>query len=215
MNLMDEFRQKKARNGLPFHFFKQFCRKLKKMAITFIPLANQKTSTWFGGNTTEILLLPENSSYLSRDFDLRISRASIEIEDSNFTSLPDFQRWIMLLSGSIELYHSNSLARVLKPFEVYAFDGGETTKSIGLAKDFNVMIRKNSGSVLIEKIDIKTNEELNLSAKNSMFILCLHGEFSCNNYQLTSEDAIFSQNDDFTIKCKSNSSFVLCRFSKY
>lgn len=185
------------------------------MAITYLPSSQQKTSTWFGGTTTEILIIPENTSYLNRDFDVRISRASIEIENSNFTPLPDFQRWLMLLSGSIELYHSNSLARVLKPYEVYSFDGGETTKSIGLAKDFNVMIRKNMGSVLIEKIDLKTNEELNLSAKNSIFLICLQGVFSCNNNQLTAEDAIFSQNDDFTIKCKSNSSFVLCRFSKH
>lgn len=105
-------------------------------------------SRWSGGTTTQIDLFPEGSSYGSRDFLFRVSSATIEESPSQFTALPDYQRWITMLSGPVLLEHGQEsdpevLERhELQPLEVHSFDGGTPTKSVGEARDFNLMLRK-------------------------------------------------------------------------
>ena len=49
--------------------------------------------------TTELSIAPENGNYQSRDFLWRLSSATVELEESTFTSLPDFDRIILTLEG--------------------------------------------------------------------------------------------------------------------
>ncbi|MDK9710539.1 HutD family protein [Acidaminobacter sp.] len=105
-------------------------------------------SRWSGGTTTQIDIFPEGSTYGSRDFLFRVSSATIEESPSQFTALPDYQRWITMLSGPVVLEHGQEtgpeeLERLeLQPLEIHSFDGGMPTKSVGEARDFNLMLRK-------------------------------------------------------------------------
>ena len=56
-----------------------------------------RVSSWSGGTTTELSIAPENGNYQSRDFLWRLSSATVELEESTFTSLPDFDRIILTL----------------------------------------------------------------------------------------------------------------------
>ncbi len=51
----------------------------------------QKISTWSGGTTTELFIYPEVAEYSERNFDFRISTATVEVEESNFYSTTRLQ----------------------------------------------------------------------------------------------------------------------------
>ena len=100
------------------------------------------TSSWSGGTTTELGIGPEGSRYADRDFLWRISSATVDLEESTFTALPDYDRIIMTLEGEIDLCHNGGEWLHLKAFETHSFDGGDDTVSKGKVVDFNLMTRK-------------------------------------------------------------------------
>lgn len=97
---------------------------------------------WSGGTTWEIFRYPENSSYENRDFIFRLSRAEIQRESSLFTSLPHYQRHLMLLAGEVVLVHQGKKSFRLEPFQPHTFDGGLSTQSFGKAQDYNLMVQE-------------------------------------------------------------------------
>ncbi len=108
------------------------------------------TSNWSGGTTTELGIGPEGSRYADRDFLWRISSATVELEESTFTALPDYDRIIMTLEGDIDLCHNGGEWLHLRAFETHSFDGGDDTVSKGKVIDFNLMTRKGAaGGVMI------------------------------------------------------------------
>lgn len=101
-------------------------------------------SRWAGGKTTELYIYPESSSYSKGDFLFRISTADVELEESDFTILPDYDRLIASISGEMRLSHGNGVppCHVLPMRNVYAFDGGAGTHCAGKCCDINLMLRK-------------------------------------------------------------------------
>ena len=57
------------------------------------------TTNWSGGTTTQLSIAPEGAVYADRDFLWRLSSATVEDGESEFTPLPDYNRWILLLDG--------------------------------------------------------------------------------------------------------------------
>lgn len=104
--------------------------------------ADYKATEWSGGMTTEIAIAPEGSIYADRDFLWRLSSATVELEESDFTSLPDYNRIIMTLKGGIKLSHNKGEWLELPEFVPHSFDGGDETASVGKVIDFNLMMRK-------------------------------------------------------------------------
>lgn len=97
------------------------------------------TSEWAGGTTTQLFIHPENSSYAERNFDLRISIAKVDLDDSEFTSLPGFDRKLLILEGGITISHEGHHSGRMQKFDVDSFQGDWTTRSEGRCTDFNVM----------------------------------------------------------------------------
>ena len=46
-------------------------------------------SSWSGGTTTQVGIAPAGAVYASRDFMWRVSSATVDLEVSDFTALPD------------------------------------------------------------------------------------------------------------------------------
>jgi len=104
---------------------------------------NYKWSKWSGGNTRELVIYPPNAEYLDRDFLWRLSSADSDLEESSFTKLPDYDRILMVLEGSVVLSHGEERSASLSAFEWDAFDGAVKTKCFGkLIKDYNLIYRK-------------------------------------------------------------------------
>lgn len=104
---------------------------------------NYKQSKWSGGNTYELAIYPEKADYLDRDFLWRLSSADSDREESSFTKLPDYDRILMVLDGSVVLAHGEERTASLGAWESDAFDGAIKTKCFGqLKKDYNLIHRK-------------------------------------------------------------------------
>lgn len=124
------------------------------------------TSTWSGGTTTQLAIFPEHADYSKRDFDWRLSTATVDVDESAFTSLPGVQRFIMSLSGPFTLIHENHHEITLKPFEVDCFKGDWSTTSKGKITDFNLMIQGDYEGHL-EAITIPENTVYTFSLKGN------------------------------------------------
>lgn len=112
--------------------------------LTLISPETYLNSTWSGGRTTQLCLLPASASYVARNFDLRISSATVEIEESVFSDLRGYSRIIAPLEGSFDLQHPDRKGMQhfhLERYQLHAFDGGEKTLCRGRGRDFNVIFR--------------------------------------------------------------------------
>lgn len=105
-------------------------------------------SQWAGGATTQLYIYPEHADYSRRDFIFRLSSATAECERSEFTSLPEVDRILMVLRGSLRLCFDGHGQQTLQPYEQASFDGGWKTTSYGRATDFNLMLREDSKGTL-------------------------------------------------------------------
>jgi len=126
-----------------------------------------KITSWSGGTTTEIYLYPEDGDYSRRQFDYRISTATIEAEESVFTVLPGIERVILSLENKMVLLHGEEKV-VLSPYEPYLFPGNRNTRSRGINRDFNLMMNHGKhGNVEILTISPETS--IILEAENTLY----------------------------------------------
>ncbi len=114
-----------------------------------------RLSQWTGGRTKELAIFPKNAAYLQRNFIWRLSTATCEQEESVFTSLPDFDRVLLVLSGNVVLAHQDERVIRLCELEQDRFDGAYRTKSFGKITDYNLMVAKGNEGFL----DVLTPQE--------------------------------------------------------
>ena len=111
--------------------------------FTVLKPADYLTTRWSGGATTQLTIAPEKAVYADRDFLWRVSSATVELDESDFTPLPDYRRFISTVRGDMTLSHNGGAPLTLRPGDIHEFDGGDDTHSIGRCTDFNLMLRKN------------------------------------------------------------------------
>ena len=111
-------------------------------------------SAWSGGTTTQLAIFPPDAVYAHRDFLWRVSSATVDLEESDFTALPDYDRLIATLRGEIVLTHNGGAPLTLHPFEVHAFSGADATHSVGRRTDFNLMLRRGRASGTMEALHL-------------------------------------------------------------
>ena len=114
------------------------------MEVKLLKAESFVSKNWGGGLTTELFCYPASASYKERNFDFRLSTATVEVETSTFTPLEGIARTLMILDGEMTLAHENHHTKTLKKFEFDCFDGGWKTTSVGKCNDFNLMTRGNT-----------------------------------------------------------------------
>ena len=124
-------------------------------------------SAWSGGTTTQLAIIPPEAKYADRDFLWRVSSATVDLEESDFTALPDYDRLIATLQGEIVLTHNGGVPIKLHPFEVHAFSGADATHSRGRCTDFNLMLRRGRAAGTMEALRL-TDAPTNLSVGTSI-----------------------------------------------
>jgi len=129
------------------------------MALVHITPAQYIVSQWSGGTTTQVAIAPEGAVYADRDFLWRISSASVDLDESDFTALPDYHRWISTLKGGMTLSHEGGEKIILAPYEVHQFDGGVDTHSWGRCTDFNLMLRKGKCQGVVRSLKLSAGEK--------------------------------------------------------
>ena len=130
------------------------------MALFHMTPDNYIVSQWSGGTTTQVAIAPEGAVYADRDFLWRISSASVDLDESDFTALPDYHRWISTLQGGMTLSHEGGEKIVLAPYQVHQFDGGVDTHSWGRCTDFNLMLRKGKCQGAVRSAKLAAGEHM-------------------------------------------------------
>jgi uncharacterized protein len=110
------------------------------MSINIYTAENRATINWAGGTSTEIFIYPDNTSFAGRDFLFRISTATVEAEETEFTFFRGITRHLMVLKGELQLEHEGRYSKQLKPFDQDTFSGEWKTRSRGKVTDFNLML---------------------------------------------------------------------------
>ncbi|MDO5689836.1 MAG: HutD family protein [Tissierellia bacterium] len=108
------------------------------MKSKIISWKNVQTTDWSGGTTSEILILPEGASASKRDFQLRISTATCELEESVFSDYSGFTRFIAPIDGTLDL-SVNGESVHLQPFEVFRFRGSDKVIGHSQVRDYNLI----------------------------------------------------------------------------
>ncbi len=168
-----------------------------------------KTTRWSGGTTSELLILPVGSEFKKGDYDLRISIATVEIEESTFTPLPKVNRILTILDGEIELIHAGQHSVKLKQYEQDTFLGDWRTKSIGKVKDFNVMTK----GCIAEVPVIHLTSDQSHTILTGDFLFVAEGNVSVKNQQITTNQSVFCQ-EKLEIKASEKSVIILVRLKK-
>ena len=173
-------------------------------------------SQWSGGTTTQVAIAPEGAVYADRDFLWRISSASVDLEESDFTALPDYHRWISTLEGGMTLSHEGGEKIVLAPYDVHQFDGGVDTHSWGRCTDFNLMLRKGKceGTVRALKLAAGEQAEVAVASGAEVILFCGKGKaaVSLNGAQVELEamhSARVSDAAGVTVACTEDAAFLI------
>lgn len=152
------------------------------ITVTHLKRSDYPVSRWSGGLTAQLAICPVDAEYSDRSFEWRISSATVEQETSTFTRLPGYRRLLATLQGNIRLRHADGKERELRPFDVYAFDGGAVTRSWGTCTDFNLMLRKGTVDGRLQAIPIAAGQTKQLafaapevSQGNVLLLFCVSG----------------------------------------
>lgn len=134
-----------------------------------------KTALWSGGTTTELFIFPLTADYQQRNFQFRLSTATIETDKSVFASLNGISRRLMVLDGKITLSHEGHYSRQLNKFDADEFEGDWKTSSIGKCTDFNLMTTgKTSGELTAIVIEIESCVNFNVKPNPDWLIIYIY-----------------------------------------
>ena len=108
--------------------------------ISLLRAKDFQVSDWSGGKTKQLYLSPPTGHYGKRDFDYRLSTATVELAESQFSDLSGFHRILMSLDHTLHLHNaSRQEETVLAPFTPYVFEGSDSITSRGTCTDFNLI----------------------------------------------------------------------------
>jgi environmental stress-induced protein Ves len=166
------------------------------MKYEIIRSAQNQTNRWAGGETTQLFIYPAEADFIRRDFQLRISTASVEQEESNFTIFTGITRRLMVLEGAIRLEHIGRHTIQLEPFEPYIFEGDWETKGFGKVRDFNLMTTgKASGELQAVKLASGAEWKFDTTADIDL-IYVQKGSVSLGMETLEAKDSLLLQGAD-------------------
>ncbi len=177
------------------------------MKFEIIKASNTKTATWSGGTTSEIYISPTGSEFQKRDFLFRLSVATVEIEESTFTPLPEINRTLMVLKGNLHLFHENHHDKQLSEFEQDSFKGDWNTSSKGKVTDFNLMCKgKTSGDLKHFRLSENQASKINLSSEKELFFV-VNGSLIFENQILEKGDLLIFENENHVQEIEFSSEF--------
>lgn len=168
------------------------------MNLVHLKPSDYLTSTWSGGTTTQVGIAPAGAVYADRTFMWRISSATVDLDVSDFTALPDYDRLIATLDGAIDVTHNGGEVIHLPEFRVHGFDGGWETRSVGRCRDFNLMTRKGVCTGRMEavevppgaSVEVRTSEAAASAANADLILYCAKGTAKVEGVELQVGEAV-------------------------
>lgn len=162
------------------------------------------TSNWSGGTTTQLYIYPEDGNYAERNFQARISSATVDVVKSEFTSLPNVKRYLMIFEGHLDLIHGVNTRVELEPYQVDEFDGGIPTVSYGKVVDFNLMLKDGADGVM-ETAQLKTAQQAVIEREKDYNLLCIYvkeGSMKIANQEVSSGELAVIEDWEHPVELK-------------
>ena len=146
--------------------------------IRILHETDYRISNWSGGKTIQLAIYPEDCDYADRSFLWRVSSATVDLPESEFTALPDYLRQITPISGEMTLQHDGGERIPVPVGTIHAFDGGAATHSWGCCTDFNLMLRKGRADGAMRRIACVSGAEhaVEVPEKHLCLLYCTQGE---------------------------------------
>jgi len=107
--------------------------------ITIIENEKLQPIQWDGGLTYEYFIYPENAKYKDKNFDFRISCATIEKTPAVFTQFKGYNRYLMMLDNEL-IISRNQLEEAYAQHQIFDFDSNDHILSYSKGNDFNLMV---------------------------------------------------------------------------
>ena len=165
------------------------------MKLVIHPISSSKTISWASGTSTELFVFPPEGNFQTRAFDFRISTATVEAEETNFSDFSGLTRILLILKGKLTLIHEGRYSKELYTFDQDRFDGSWITKSKGKVQDFNVMFNENYDASVLH-LALQANKSLEIALDESKtFLFVFNGKFEINDQLVSAGDLIEFQND--------------------
>ena len=165
------------------------------------------TTLWSGGTTTQMAIAPEGAVYADRDFLWRFSSARVELEHSDFTALPDYNRLISVLDGQLDMKIDQGDRFKLAPLTVCSFDGGVSVESWGQCTDYNLMLRKGKAQGSAQSLVLEAGAALSWTAavpapqdypNCTVAIYCVSGDVTVDGVQAQAGQFLLCRQADAT-----------------
>lgn len=182
------------------------------------------SNRWAAGTTSELFIWPNQTSFEARDFDFRISTATVEQAETTFTKFNGYSRELMILAGKLQIHHENLYSKTLNTFDVDSFEGDWDTKAEGMVTDFNIIYR---GKVLAKlesnALEIEQIHKEEVVTKNSVTLIYIwEGAISMTNLEdknttanLAKGDCMILQYDQspesITLQCIQQARIIVAR----
>ena len=166
------------------------------MNYQIIKAASCTTTPWSGGTTTELFIYPMLSKYATRNFNFRLSTATVNVQESTFTSLPGITRTLMVLEGEMTLLHKSHHTAKLGKFDSDNFKGDWKTASIGKCLDFNLMTMGNTHGT-VESLNGNKGKPVTFSFSDKIQHLLIYvhsGQIKIENKTVETGDLIVFEN---------------------
>ncbi|WP_125565381.1 HutD family protein [Companilactobacillus insicii] len=164
-----------------------------------------QVTSWSGGQTTQFYLSPTNGQYRPGNFDYRISSATVELDTTEFTPLPGYNRIILPLQNQLTL-ENNSKTITLAPFQKYYFAGDDRIISHGKCVDFNLIYSSDLDGHINFLID---NKSLKLKEDTEYICYFLHGCSVIFKDDESMQSKFVSKNDSLYFKTNSTSTMFV------
>ncbi|MBL0317267.1 MAG: HutD family protein [Flavobacteriales bacterium] len=172
------------------------------MSYIIHPYNSERTINWASGTSTELFIHPSDGNFQTRQFVFRISTATVEADETNFSDFTGLTRILMVLRGKLTLIHEGRYEKVLEPYQQDTFDGGWKTRSKGRVQDFNVMCNSTCEARVTHK-PCRQGDMIQSEASGKWLFLFIHdGTFACEDQRLKSGDLIeYVSSDRPSLSC--------------
>ena len=143
------------------------------MEIRISSLEESPRNKWSGGETIQLHIEPEGLS-VKDNFDWRISVATVNKGESEFSDFSKYNRYLTILEGKMEINQEGKLIEI-NELEELRFDGG--IKTVGKCEanimDFNIIWKKEIENF---KIEVQKQDEKveNVNMGKEIFIFSLN-----------------------------------------
>ena len=156
------------------------------------------------GETSQMLIFPEGSTYKDLDFKWRISSSILALDETDFSKLEGVNRYVTTLNGNLKLTHDYDTFVEIKPFEIYRYEGGIDTHTYGKVKIFNLMLANNARGEL-NSINIDDDVDLSIANYSTEIQVCafyIYNEIV--RFVIEDEEIILNPNELMTFEIEPN-----------